>query len=114
MVANPACGQIFFKLNRENEFFPGPRLRLKVWSRETCSAVPSRASPPTLYTQAESGGYSRAPLRPPAFRDIDYDDNGVYLVVLTTSIVYQSRVYPVVQSRTSGVHCRESPPAQGQ
>ena len=40
-VANPARGQ----LNRENEYFPvRVRSRLRIWSRETVSAVPSRAS----------------------------------------------------------------------
>ena len=38
-VANPARGQ----LNREN-VFTCPRLCLKIWSRETGSAVPSRVS----------------------------------------------------------------------
>ena len=49
-VVNPACfcGQ----LNRENEkygkcFFPcRPRSRLRIWSRKTGSAVPSRVSLP--------------------------------------------------------------------
>ena len=36
--ANRARGQ----LNRENHFFPYPRSRLRIWSRETGSAVPSR------------------------------------------------------------------------
>ena len=39
-VANPARGQ----LNRENKIFPCSRSRLKIWSRETGSAVPSRVS----------------------------------------------------------------------
>ena len=39
-VANPARGQ----LNRENAFFPVPRSRLRIWSRETGSAIPSRVS----------------------------------------------------------------------
>ena len=40
-VANPACGQ----LNRENEYFPvHVRSCLRIWSRETVSAVPSRVS----------------------------------------------------------------------
>ena len=40
-VANPARG----KLNRENEYFPvRVRSRLRIWSRETGSAVPSRVS----------------------------------------------------------------------
>ena len=38
-VANPARGQ----LNRE-KIFPCPRACLRIWSRETGSAVPSRAS----------------------------------------------------------------------
>ena len=39
-VANPARGQ----LNRVNVFFSRPRSRLRIWSRETGSAVPSRVS----------------------------------------------------------------------
>ena len=40
-VANPARGE----LNRENEHFPvGLRSRLRIWSRETASAVLSRVS----------------------------------------------------------------------
>ena len=37
-VANPARGQ----LNRENNILPYPRACLRIWSRETGSAVPSR------------------------------------------------------------------------
>ena len=46
-VANPARGG---QLNRENEIslgkmkFPCPRSRLRIWSRELCSAVPSRVN----------------------------------------------------------------------
>ena len=39
-VASPARGQ----LNRENEDFPCPRSRLRIWCRETGSAVLSRVS----------------------------------------------------------------------
>ena len=39
-VANPTCGQ----LNREHGFFPWSRWHLRIWSRETGSAVPSRVS----------------------------------------------------------------------
>ena len=39
-VANPARSQ----LNRENEYSPVPRPCLRIWSRETDSAVPSRVS----------------------------------------------------------------------
>ena len=47
-VANPARGQL--KL-----IFPCPRACLRIWSRETGSAVPSRVSLLILHTQAESG-----------------------------------------------------------
>ena len=50
-VTSPARGQ----LNRENEYFPvRVRTRLRMWSRKTGSAVPSRVSPLILRTQAES------------------------------------------------------------
>ena len=39
-VANSARGQ----LNREIIIFPCPRSRLRIWSRETGSAIPSRVS----------------------------------------------------------------------
>ena len=60
-VANPARGQ----LNREKIIFPCPRSRLRIWSRETGSAVPSRVSLLILHTQAESGAYSRGSSRVP-------------------------------------------------
>ena len=40
MVDSPACDQ----LNRGDEIFPCPRSRLRIWSRETGSAVASRIS----------------------------------------------------------------------
>ena len=40
-------------------FFSCPRSRLRIWSHETGSAVPSRVSPLILHTLAESGAYSR-------------------------------------------------------
>ena len=36
-----------------------PRLRLRIWSRETGSIVPSRVSLLTLHTLAESGAYEQ-------------------------------------------------------
>ena len=39
-AANPTHGQ----LDRENEIFPCPRSRLRIWSREAGSAGPSRVS----------------------------------------------------------------------
>ena len=48
-VANPARGQ----LNRGKYFFPCPRSRQKIWSRETGSAVPSRVSLLILHHQTD-------------------------------------------------------------
>ena len=52
-VANPVYGQ----LNRGK--FPCPRSRLRIWFRESDLAVPSLVSLLILYTNAESGAYSR-------------------------------------------------------
>ena len=41
------------QLNRENELFLCPRMRLRNWSRETGSAVPSCVSSLVLHIQAE-------------------------------------------------------------
>ena len=81
--------------------FPRPRSRLRIWSRETGSAVPSRVSPLILHAQAESGAYSRAPLFPPAFR---------HGVVSTPE--KRHRVSLSQKLRSNGV-TTESPPAQG-
>ena len=94
-VANPARGQ----LNRENEF-PCPRTCLRIWSRDTGSAVPSRVSLLIFDTQAESGAYSRDSSRFPRRRPY------IYLNRHTPS--GESRVHRVTQLRTDGVHCRES------
>ena len=81
-VANPARGQ----LNR------GPRTCLRIWSRETGSAVSSRVSLLILHNTHSS----RVPRRRPF----------IYLRRCTPS--GQSRVYRVTELRTDGVHCRES------
>ena len=67
--------------------FPCPRLRLKNWFHETGLVVPSRVSLLTLYTNAESGAYSR--------------DSSRCLRRFTTIH------HRVTQLRTDGVHCRE-------
>ena len=95
-VANPSRGQ----LNMENLMFPCPRSHLRIWSRETGSAVPSRVSLLILRTQDESGAYSRHSPRFP--RRCPF----IYLNRHTPS--GQSRVYRVTQLRTDGVRCRES------
>ena len=50
--------------------FPCPRSRLRIWSHEAGSAVPFRASPLILHTQAEFGAYSRDLVFPPIFRNV--------------------------------------------
>ena len=49
-----------------------PRLRLKNWSRETGSAIPSGVSVLIFHTQAESGAYSRDSSRVPWQRRFIY------------------------------------------
>ena len=80
--------------------FPCPRSRLRIWSRETGSAVPSRVSLLIIHTQAESGAYSRDYSRFPRRRPFIFQNRH------TTSVSPQ--VYRVTQLRTDGVHCRES------
>ena len=63
-VANPVYGQ----LNREKN--PCPRSRLRIWFRETGLAVPSLVSLLILYTNAESGAYSRYSSRIPRRRPL--------------------------------------------
>ena len=90
--ANPARGQ----LNREKFIFPRPHTRLRIWSRETGSAFPSRVSLFILHTRAEFGAYSRDSSRFPRRRRYRHTPSG------------QPRVHRVTQMRTNGVHCRES------
>ena len=83
-------------------FFPCPRSRLIIWSRETGPAVPSRVSSQIVHTQvrsqAESGAYSRDSSRFPRRRLFPYrlPPSG------------RSRVIRVTQWRTYGVLCRDS------
>ena len=95
-VANPARGQL---KTEKNEYFPS-RSRLKIWSREMVSAVPSRVGLVILHTQARYFAYLRDSSRFP--RQLPF----IYLNRHTPSD--QSRVYRVTQLRTDGVHCRES------
>ena len=82
--------------------FPCPRSRLRIWSRETGSAVPSRVilclfSTPKLNLVLTHG-------IPPAFR------GGVivHLFIPPTAIGSVPSLYQVTQMRTDGDHCRES------
>ena len=78
--------------------FPCPRVCLRIWSRETGSAVPSRVS---LLISILRLNLVLTFGIPPEFR------GGVHLWNRHTP-PGQSRVYRVTQLRTDGVHCRES------
>ena len=94
------CQACSWSAEQEKSCFACPRSRLRVCSRETGSAVPSRVSLLILHTQPESGAYLRGSSRVPRQRPF------IYLNHHTPS--GQSRVYRVTQVRTDGVHCRES------
>ena len=95
-TANPAHGQ----LNRENNHFPVPRSRLRIWSRETGLAVPSRVS--LLISILRLNRVLTYGI-PPEFR------GGVHFIYLNRHTPSgQSRDYRVTQLRTDDVHCRES------
>ena len=92
-VANPARGQ----LNRENNIALS-RACLRIWPRETDSAVPCRVSLLISILRLNlvlTYGIS------PEFRGCVHLRN-------RHTPSGQSRVYGVTQSRTDGVHCRES------
>ena len=96
-VANPARGQLI----RENEYITCPHSCLRIWSRETGSAVASRVS--LLIISILRLNLVLTYGIPPAFR------GGVHLFILNRHTPSgQSRVYRVTQLRTDGVHCRES------
>ena len=94
-VANPARGQ----LNREC-IFPCFCTRLRIWSRETGSAITSRVS---LLISILRLNLVLTYGIPPEFR------GGVHLFILDHHTpLGSSRVYGVTQLRANGVHCRES------
>ena len=75
-------------------------LHLRNWSRETGSAVPSRASLLIFRTLAESLVLTQGVSSD--FR------SGILLFIPPTVSTAQSRVYQATQLRTDGVYCRES------
>ena len=96
-VASPARGQ----LNRKNEYFPVPRSCLRIWSRETGSAVPSRVS--LLISIILRLNLVLTYGISPEFR------GGVHLFIYNRHTPSgRSRVYRVTQLRTDGVRCRGS------
>ena len=87
-VANPVHGQL------KRKKIPCPRSRLRIWFRETGLAVPSLVSLLILYTNAESGAYSRYSSRVPRRR--------LYIFASTThlsghAIAYRLRSLPRVR-----------------
>ena len=76
-------------------FFPYSRSRLRIWSRETGPAAPSRVSLLIHLTRAESGAYSRSSSRFPRRRPFI---SSTAIGSLSSSSVHA----------TDAVHCRES------
>ena len=108
MVANPDRDQ----LNREKMIFSCPRLRLRIWFRETGSAAPSRVS---LFISMLRLNMVLTYGIPPEFR------GGVHMPVFTqnrhTPYAIRHRVSPnFIESRNCVpmAFTAESPPAQGQ
>ena len=96
-VASPGRGQ----LNGKNEYFP-VRVRscLRIWSRETGSAVPSRVS--LLISILGLNLVISYGISP------EFSGGGHLFLYNRHTSSGQSRVYRVTQLRTDGVHCRES------
>ena len=97
-VANPARGQ----LNRKNYIFPCPRSRLRIWSCETGSAVPSRVSLLISILRLNLVLTCGVPL--------DFRSGVHYLLYLKRPDAIES--VPSLSDhailRTDGVHCRKS------
>ena len=67
IVVNPDLG----RLDRDKDYSLSPCSRLRIWPRETGSAVPFRVSPLILHTQAESSIINPVPTHTgssPSFR----------------------------------------------
>ena len=62
------CQSCSWSAEQGKLIFPCHCSRLRIWSRETGLAVPSRVSPFILHTQAKSGAYSRDSSRFPRRR----------------------------------------------
>ena len=94
-VASPARGQL-----NKIFFFSCPRSCVRIWSRETGSAVPSRVS---LLVSILRLNMVLTYVIPP-----DFHGGGHLFVYNRHTPSGQSRVYRVTQLRTDGVHCRAS------
>ena len=94
------CQSCSWSAEQGNLIFPCPRSCLKIWSRETVSAVSSRVSLLISILRLKSGVYLRDSSRVPRRR--------LYIYLNRHTPSGQSQVYWVTQLRTDGVHCRES------
>ena len=97
-----ACMYVWSSRSAEQgkTIFPCPRSRLRIWSRETDSAVPSRVS---LLISILRVNLVLTYGIPPEFR------GGARLFIKNRHTPSgQSRVYRVTQLRTDGARCRES------
>ena len=94
--------QILLVISRTGKMeFSCPRSPLRIWSRETGAAVPSRARHLAhLHTQAKLGAYLRDSSRVLRQRPLSYSNR------YTPS--GHSRAYQATLLRTDGVHCREA------
>ena len=104
-----SCRSYSWSAEQGKWIFSCPRSRIKNWSPETGSAVPSRVSPLIIHTQAESDWLVLTHGIPPAFRD------GVYSSIPST--VIRHRVSPELirsQNYVPMAFTAESPPTQGQ
>ena len=94
------CQSCLWSAEQGKWIFPCPRACLRIWSRETGSAVPSRVS---LLISILRLNLVLTYGIPPEFR------GGVHILILNRHTPSgQSRVNRVTQLRTDGVHCRES------
>ena len=94
------CQSCSWSAEQGKLFFPCLRSLLKIWSRETGLAVPSRV---TLLISILRLNLVLTHGIPPDFR------GGVHIFINDRHTPSgQSRVYRVTQLRTDGVHCRES------
>ena len=76
--------------------FPCPRLRLRIWSRETGSAVPQPVHP---HTQAESGAYLRDSSRVPRRRPFIYFKPPYAIGSVPSSFIFHLFFFNLTYSR---------------
>ena len=104
-----SCESCSWSAKQGKLIFPCPRTCLRIWSRETGSAVPSRVSLLILHTQAESCAYLRDSSRVPRRRPFMKPPYAIGSVPSLTghAIAYRWRSLPRVHRH------RASKPQQG-